>query len=210
LNWLLWFAFAFLCGALPLALWLGKAALGVDIRQYGDGNPGATNVFRAGGRAVGALAIFLEALKGALPVALAFFVGRLQGWELVAVAAAPPLGHAFSPFLNFRGGKAVAVTGGVWIGLTLWEAPIIAAIAITFWFNVFAVSGWIVVFTTLSVLAFYSAIRPEPLYQAVAVVHLLLFFWTHRADLRLPPGSRWHKRRARRAAKVAAVTEPTP
>ena len=118
-----WFLLAFLCGSLPFSVWIGRLALGADIRQFGDANPGATNVLRAGGKGAAAVALLLDFLKGAIPVGLAHFQGGVNGWPLAAVAVAPVLGHAFSPFLGLRGGKAVAVTGGGWGGLTGWGGP---------------------------------------------------------------------------------------
>lgn len=126
-------ALSFLCGAMPLSVWIGRAALGVDIRDYGDGNPGAANVWRAGGGKWGTLAILADAFKGLIPVAIANFAFGWQGWPLVAVSAAPVFGHAFSPFLRFRGGKALATAFGVWTGLTIWIAPLALGLAFALW-----------------------------------------------------------------------------
>lgn len=122
---ILWTILAALCGSLPLAYWIGRSALGVDIRHYGDGNPGAMNVWRAGGRGWFVIALLLEFLKGAIPIWLARAWGGLEGWSLLPPVLAAPLGHAFSPFLGFRGGKAIAVTFGVWSGWTLWQVPLL-------------------------------------------------------------------------------------
>ena len=99
---LLWIAFGYLCGALPLSYWLGKVFLHVDIRQYGDGNPGGANVWKAGGKWWGLTAIIMDGFKGLIPVALANFQGGVTGWALVAVCLAPILGHAYTPFLGFK------------------------------------------------------------------------------------------------------------
>ena len=69
-----WIAAAFVCGSLPFSVWVGRLALGKDIRAFGDGNPGATNVLRAGGKWLGAIAAVLDASKGFIPVGLATFV----------------------------------------------------------------------------------------------------------------------------------------
>lgn len=120
-----WILLSFLAGSLPFSFWIGRLAMQEDIRQYGDGNPGAFNVFRAGGKVWGWLAILLDGLKGAVPVGIAHFVYGLDGWVLVLTALAPVLGHAYSPFLGFRGGKALAVTFGSWAGLSLWIGPVV-------------------------------------------------------------------------------------
>ncbi len=106
---LLWTALGFLSGSLPFSVWLGKLLTRSDIRRYGDGNPGATNAWRAGGWQIGVPALLLDFLKRALPVGLARFWAGVDGWGLIPIALAPVLGHAFSPFLRFRGGKAIFV-----------------------------------------------------------------------------------------------------
>lgn len=120
-----WISLGFVSGALPFSVWIGRLALHRDIRSIGDHNPGAMNVFRAGGKGWGWLAILLDGLKGAIPVGIAHFGYQLDSWGLVATALAPIAGHAFSPFLKFRGGKAIAVTYGIWAGLSLWLIPVI-------------------------------------------------------------------------------------
>ena len=99
---------AFLCGSLPFSVWLGKGVLGVDVRRFGDGNPGSANVFRAGSRGVALAALLLDVSKAAAPVGLVYFNLGLRGAPMVLISLAPILGHAFSPFLHFKGGKALA------------------------------------------------------------------------------------------------------
>ena len=122
LRGLLMVAVGFLSGSLMFSAWLTRLA-GGDARRIGDGNPGAVNAFKAAGPFVGSLALLLDFLKGWLPVAGAYWLLGIRGWWLAAVIVAPVLGHAFSPFLGLRGGKAITVTFGVWSGITLWEAP---------------------------------------------------------------------------------------
>lgn len=93
----LWFCFAFFCGSLPFSVWLGRLFAHQDIRKFGDGNPGATNVLRAGGKVVGLLAYILDVSKGALPVGLAYQNFHLDGYWMCLIALAPSFGHAFSP-----------------------------------------------------------------------------------------------------------------
>ena len=64
MNAILWTAIAYLCGSVPFAVWLGRLLLGKDIRRFGDGNPGGTNVIRAGGKGLGLAVVFLDGLKG--------------------------------------------------------------------------------------------------------------------------------------------------
>lgn len=185
---------AFFSGALPFSVWVGRLALGKDIREYSDGNPGATNVLRAGGVKWGALALLLDFIKGALPVWIARVTLGLEGWPLLAVALAPVLGHAFSPFLRFRGGKAVAVTGGVWCGLTIWEVPTIGGLLLGFWFSFVNESGWAVMLTLLSVLAYLLLTWRDPLLLAAWSGNAAILAWKHRAELTQPPTLRaWYR-----------------
>ena len=112
----------YLLGALMFSFWLGKLKR-LDIRNYGDGNPGAINAFKAAGWRIGVVALLLDYLKGFLPVLFFFKTIGITDIRLIPIAIAPVLGHAFSPFLGFLGGKAIAVTFGIWSGLTLWEGP---------------------------------------------------------------------------------------
>ena len=149
-----WTIFAFFCGSLPLSYWLGKLVLKVDIRQYGDGNPGAVNVWKAGGPRWGIFAILLDGLKGLIPVALAMYLGGVDGWWLFLVSLAPVLGHVFSPFLNFQGGKALATTFGVWTALTLYIVPMAFGISLGLWIWLLKNDGWAILAGVFTVLLF--------------------------------------------------------
>lgn len=187
MSTLIWSVIGFWLGAIPFSVWLGRAVLRRDIRQYGDHNPGGTNVVRAGSRGLGALVIFLDMLKGAIPVALAHYVYRVEGWPLIPVILAPILGHAFSPFLRFRGGKAVAVTFGAWSALTVPFGPFVMALSLVALHKVQSNSGWSVVGAWLVTFAFLLLIvAPMPLLAAWAATAVLLLY-THRADLRQAP-----------------------
>jgi len=121
-GWLACAAAAYFVGSIPFGVLLGRLK-GVDVRQHGSRNIGATNVGRVLGRKWGSLCFALDAAKGAIPVAAAGFAGGVigrtaeqigaaaLGWWLLVVAAAL-LGHMFSPFIGFRGGKGVATGFG--------------------------------------------------------------------------------------------------
>jgi len=188
---ILWILFAFVCGSLPFSVWVGRYALHKDVRDFGDGNPGASNVFRAGGKGWGALAIVLDFLKGAIPVGLANFGAGLDGWAITAVALAPILGHAFSPFLRFRGGKALAVTFGVWTGLTLWIGPTLLGLSFAIWMWMLTVEGWAVLAGMLTFLAFFQFFPAESSFEAVWLGNFIILAWKHRGDLRQKPGIRF-------------------
>jgi len=107
---------AYLVGAVPIGVLIGKAK-GVDIRRTGSGNVGASNVMRVLGMRLGVLAFAGDVLKGALPVLFAEHVLQLSGWALSAAAAAAVIGHCYSPYLRFAGGKAVATGLGIMLAI---------------------------------------------------------------------------------------------
>ncbi len=108
---------AFFLGACPFSVWIGRRFLKKDITQYGDGNPGAANVFRAGSIKLGLFAVLLDILKGIPFVYITYAVFDLSMGVVVAVGLGAILGHAFSPLLKFKGGKSVSVTFGVIIAM---------------------------------------------------------------------------------------------
>lgn len=181
---LFWAGLGFLLGAMPFSFWLGRLLLHADIRQYGNGNPGAVNAWRAGGWRVGLPALLLDYLKGAVPVGLAHFVAGVTGWGLVVVALAPVLGHAFSPFLRFRGGKSVAVTFGIWTGLTLGEGPIMLGLLFGLFFLPQRADAWAVVLGMLCFLLYFLLRRADGVTLAIWGGNMLILTWTHRRDLR--------------------------
>ena len=190
----LWIAVGFLVGSLPCSVWIGYLALGRDIRFYGDGNPGGTNVIRAGSPFWGICAILMDYLKGAIPVGLAHYFAGVTGWLLVAAALAPVLGHAYSPFLSFRGGKAVAVTFGAWTGLTLWVGPVIMGVSLGLGFAVLTIEAWVVCLSMATLLAYLMLFSPQPVLLGAWFGNMVLLAWRHRAGLAHRPGLRsWIK-----------------
>lgn len=180
---LLFFLLALLLGSMPFAVWLTNLT-GRDARAVGDGNPGATNALRAGGLWIGLIAYLLEFSKAAAPVGLAYQVYGIRGWAMAAIAFAPTLGHAFSPFLKFKGGKALATALGAWIGLTLWKVPLVALIGITVWYLLLKNSGWAVVLTLAGIAIYLLLVLPDPLFFQVLGLQTILLLWKHRNDLR--------------------------
>jgi glycerol-3-phosphate acyltransferase PlsY len=174
---------AFLCGSLPFSVWLGKILLGLDVRKYGDGNPGAANAFRTGDKLVGSLVLLLDISKAAAPVGWAYFNLDIRGIPMVLIAVAPILGHVFSPFLGFRGGKALATALGVWIGLTVWKLSLPAVVGALIGIILFTPSGWSVMLALGGILAVLLIWLPDPLLLAVWLSEVLILAWTHRLDL---------------------------
>ena len=199
LTIILWTIVSFLSGALPFSLWIGRYGLHLDIRDYGDKNPGATNVLRAGGKGWFALALALDIAKAAAPVGLAYYIFGWQDWAIVPISLAPPLGHAFSPFLGWRGGKSIAAAFGVWIGLTLWTIPVLSVAALVLFSLLLTPSGWAVMATMLLILAALLGWLHDPVLTAVWLLQLLLLIYNHRQDLRQRPRLRRRAGRVERA-----------
>ena len=190
---LFWTLLGFVLGAMPFSVWLGRFLLGKEIRQFGDKNPGATNVLRAGGPFPFALALLLDISKGALPLGLAVYVFGLEGWGLVPISLGPPLGHAFSPFLNWQGGKAVAAAFGVWIGLTIWTMPLLALLLLVLFALLVTPSGWAVLLALAGMLAGLLIWFDDPVLLGVWAGQALLMTWTHRGELAIRPSLRYKK-----------------
>jgi len=107
---------AYLLGSIPTGLLLAKAA-GVNIRETGSGNIGATNVYRTLGRKVGIMTLIGDCLKGLIPVLIAKQLGLPEVW-IAATGLAAFLGHVYTVFLGFKGGKGVATALGVFLGVS--------------------------------------------------------------------------------------------
>jgi len=145
LRWAAAAAAAWICGSIPWGLWIGRLR-GVDVRRHGSGNLGATNVYRVLGPRLGITVLLLDAAKGVAAVLLARAIvgaggdgaaagsgSRLLAAGLLGLLAAV-LGHSFTPFAGFRGGKGVATAAGAWGVL----APGAFAVAFGLWVAVFA------------------------------------------------------------------------
>jgi glycerol-3-phosphate acyltransferase PlsY len=195
MNWILFVLLSYLCGSLPFSVWLGKLFLQEDIRQYGDGNPGAINVFRSGSKRMGLLALILDISKGAAPVGIAYYNLGLRGFPMFLIAIAPLVGHAFSPFLRFHGGKAIAVSFGVWIGLTIWKASLAGLIPVVIGIALTSTPGWALLLGLAGIFLSLVVWMPDLLLLGVWCGTAIILMWTHRVDLRyLPVWRPWLKK----------------
>jgi acyl phosphate:glycerol-3-phosphate acyltransferase len=130
---LLLVAFAYLLGSVPSGWLVMKLYRNQDVRKLGSGNIGAANVFRAGGPGAFATTLVADGLKGFIPVMLGILLGLGdQELALAAIGLAAVLGHTWSIYLGFRGGKGVATSGGVLLAL----APAALVLAGLSWFLV--------------------------------------------------------------------------
>ncbi|MGG1637755.1 glycerol-3-phosphate acyltransferase [Paenibacillus sp. NRS-1760] len=122
-----WIAGSFLSGSLMFSYWLGLLRK-KNIKTVGDGNPGALNLWKSSGYKFGVVGILLDFLKGYLPVLFIMGSSYNHVYLIVPLAIAPVAGHAFSPFLKGKGGKAIAVTFGIWSALTGFEVSLAYAV----------------------------------------------------------------------------------
>jgi glycerol-3-phosphate acyltransferase PlsY len=185
-NTLIWAFIGFISGAIPFSVLLARRFAQQDIRRVGDGNPGAANAWRAGGWRVGVLALVLDFLKGALPVGLARFLVGVDGWALVPVGLAPVVGHAFSPFLRGRGGKAIATTFGIWCGLTLYEAPSVLGVCMILSYFAQTVDAWGAILAMLGLGVYLLARQAGAVLLVIWSGNLAILVWKHRRALREP------------------------
>ncbi|MCX7820714.1 MAG: glycerol-3-phosphate acyltransferase [Brevinematales bacterium] len=129
---LLFTVIEFFMGSLMFSYWIGLF-FKKDIREAGeDLNPGAFNLGKSLGFGFGVLGALLDFLKGFFPLVLLKYYSIINGWEIFFIGLAPIVGHAFSPFLNFKGGKGVAVSFGVWSALTFFEVSLVYAVVLAF------------------------------------------------------------------------------
>ena len=113
--------FSYLFGSIPFSLIISKTFYNIDLREHGSGNVGTTNTFRILGKKAGIVVLILDLLKGAIPVWVALLVSTDVDFPVIIFGVVAAIGHVYSIFLKFKGGKAVA-TGG---GAILAAAPII-------------------------------------------------------------------------------------
>ncbi|TMF61499.1 MAG: glycerol-3-phosphate 1-O-acyltransferase PlsY [Chloroflexi bacterium] len=126
-------AFAYLLGSVPSGWLVMKVYRNQDVRKLGSGNIGAANVFRAGGPGAFAATLVADGLKGFIPVMLGIVLGLGdQEIALALIGLAAVMGHTWSLYLGFRGGKGVATSGGVLLAL----APVALVLALVSWFLV--------------------------------------------------------------------------
>jgi glycerol-3-phosphate acyltransferase PlsY len=189
MNLALGLAIAYLVGSFPTAYLIGRAR-GVDLGAVGSGNYGATNVFRAIGPGPAIVALVVDVAKGYVPVALfpRWLPAELPSPMLHAVllATAAVLGHVFSIFLKFRGGKGVGTAFGAYLALAPWA---ILAAALTWVVIVLATRIVSIASLVAAVVLLVGAIVVDPLgggdgvLVAVTALLVVFVFWTHRDNI---------------------------
>lgn len=172
----------YLTGSISAAIIVGRWLDLPDPRVAGSKNPGATNLLRIGGKKAGVLALLGDMLKGILPVLLAKWLDQPAA-IMGAAGLAAFLGHLYPVFFGFRGGKGVATTLGVTLGL-YWPAGLAALVT---WLSVavlFRISSLAALVTALLIPVYFWWLRPEPAFLLVSVVMTALLYWRHRSNIR--------------------------
>jgi len=176
------FALAFLIGSIPTAYWYAKYVHHLDIRQHGSGNIGATNSLRVLGKKAGIIVLFIDMLKGLIPVLIAGKLGFTPE-NVLLTGVFSVLGHLFSPFVGFKGGKGIATGFGVILAFSPWAALIsIAVFGIVLYFSRYVSLG-----SVCGVLAFwvytYFQAGNSPKMLIIATVLTALLIISHRKNL---------------------------
>ena len=188
---------AYLIGSIPTAVWISRYFFGVDIRDYGSGNAGATNTFRVLGSKWGSIVMSVDILKGVVATSLYIVIPFYMHNEwyrtnlMVGLGLAAVVGHIFPLWADFRGGKGVATL----FGMILAIQPIVAVYCV----GVFLLCLYLTRFVSLSsilasiafaVLILFIFNEQEPLYRAFAIAVALLVILTHQKNIsRLLRGS---------------------
>ncbi len=182
--------FAYLIGSIPTAVWLSKAFFGIDIREYGSGNAGATNTFRVLGPRWGTLVMVLDMLKGVVATSLFILLPYYltSEWDrtnfMVGLGLAAVLGHIFPIWADFRGGKGVATL----FGMILAIQPIVAVCCVAVFLLVLYLTRFVSLSSILASIAFAVFIlfifnEQETLYRAFAIAVALLVILTHQKNI---------------------------
>lgn len=182
---------SYLLGGIPFGYLAGRMIKGIDIRQHGSRNVGATNVFRVVGKGAGIAVYVFDALKGLAPVlaAKSFWPASGAGeWYHIFIALAAIVGHVFTPYLGFRGGKGVATASGAMLALA--PLPVLAALLV---FAIFLTAfGWVSLGSIAAAFAFPIAVAMELILKnrypftpvlAAAWFLTILVMVTHRTNI---------------------------
>ena len=190
MNEMMLVVLAYLLGSIPTSIWVSKAVFGIDIRQYGSGNPGATNTFRVLGSKWGAFVMISDISKGVIATSLYILIPFYLQNELartnfmIVLGMAAVIGHIFPIWADFKGGKGVATI----LGMALAIQPIVAFICII----VFLITLFTTRFVSLSsmlasvvfmVLILFIFNEKETSYRVFAIIVAFMVVVTHQKNI---------------------------
>ena len=180
----LWLLASYLLGAIPTSYLVARWVRGIDLREHGSKSLGATNLYRTLGWRYAVPAGLFDVAKGAIPVVAFAPRAGTQEWVPIGLGLAAIIGHVFSLFVRFRGGKGVATAAGAVLGL----APLPLAVGAAVWVTLVWATGYVSVASMFGAAAFPLAVlllQPGDPYLLVAGVLLAAFIvFTHRANIR--------------------------
>ena len=169
---------AYVLGSIPNALWVGKTFKNIDVREHGSKNTGSTNAARVLGPKLGIFTLILDILKGALPTYLGIVLGadlltRMTGidkLDVIVIGMAAILGHTFSLFLKFKGGKAVATTLGVFLVLV----PYAILILLVIFFVIFGLTRYVSLASIISAVVLPIAVYFTTRHISLTVLGIII------------------------------------
>jgi len=187
-------ALAYLIGSIPSAVWFGKLIHGIDVREHGSGNPGATNTFRVLGKRAGTIVLLFDIAKGLLATSLAVILlqlGIINDESLVLtkliLGIVAVFGHIFSVFLKFKGGKGVATLFGMMIGI---QMPV-ALISLAIFLLTLLTSKYVSLGSIVAALAFPLMLLFVPRFNTGEPILIIFGFflaivviWSHNKNIR--------------------------
>jgi acyl phosphate:glycerol-3-phosphate acyltransferase len=181
---------SYLCGSIPTSVWWGRAFYGLDVREHGSRNAGATNTFRVLGPKAGVPVLLFDVLKGFVPVRVLALWSDLDSgsadfaWLRVVMVLAAVVGHLYPVFAGFRGGKGVATSFGGILALHRGAALICLGVFLL----VFLLSKYVSLGSLCAAVAFAIAVQfidrdDHLVLQGFSIVLCALVFWTHRTNI---------------------------
>ena len=183
---------AYLIGSTPTAVWVSKGVFGMDIREYGSGNAGATNTFRVLGSKAGTFVMLVDMLKGVLAVRLSYLLSfyhnpdhltQLVNFQ-IGLGLAAVVGHIFPIWANFRGGKGIATL----FGLVLAIQPLVAICCVGVFLLILSLTRYVSLSSIIASIAFPVLIlfifnEPEMFYRIFAIAVALMVVLTHQKNI---------------------------
>ena len=190
MNELLLICVAYLIGSIPTAVWVSKSIYGIDIRDYGSGNSGATNTFRVLGSKWGSFVMLVDVIKGVVATSLYILMPLYLSNELlrtnfmIGLGLAAVIGHIFPIWASFRGGKGVATL----LGMAIAIQPVVAVCCLAVFFVVLFLTRFVSLSSILAGISFMVFIlfifnEKEPLYRIFAVLVALMVLLTHQKNI---------------------------
>jgi acyl phosphate:glycerol-3-phosphate acyltransferase len=183
---------AYLIGSIPTAVWVSKGVFGMDIREYGSGNAGATNTFRVLGSKAGTFVMLVDMIKGVLAVRLSYLLAyyhnpdhltQLVNFQ-IGLGLAAVVGHIFPIWANFRGGKGIATL----FGLVLAIQPLVAICCVGIFLLILSLTRYVSLSSIIASIAFpvlilYIFNEPEVFYRIFAIAVALMVVLTHQKNI---------------------------